>query len=61
MAANTQLDPSALATRILAELEANPEAQRLLLRVLLTNEYLGMPARLDGIEEDIAEIRADTA
>ena len=41
---------------MIAELQANPEAQRLMLRVLLTNEFLGMPARLDRIEKDVAEI-----
>ena len=53
-----QLDPTSLVARIIAELQANPEAQRLLLRTLLTNEFLGMPARLDRIEKDVAEIKA---
>ncbi len=44
---------------MIAELEANPEAQRLMLRALLTNEFLGMPARLDRIEKDVAELKAD--
>ena len=43
--------------RMIAELQAIPEAQRLMLRVLLTNEFLGMPARLDRIEKDVAEIK----
>ena len=46
---------------MIAELQANPQAQRLLLRALLTNEFLGMPARLDHIEKDIAELKADVA
>ena len=54
-----QLHPESLVARIIAELQANPEAQRLLLRALLTNEFLGMPARLDRIETDIAELKAD--
>ena len=53
------LDPESLVSRIIAELRANPEAQRLLLRVLLTNEFLGMPARLQNIEKDIGELKAD--
>ena len=53
------LDPQSLVARIIAELQANPEAQRLLLRALLTNEFLGMPARLDRIEKDVAELRID--
>ena len=56
-----QLDPESLVARIVAELRANPDAQRLLLRALLTNEFLGMPARLDHIEKDIAELKVDVA
>ena len=56
-----QLDPESVVARIIAELQANPQAQRLLLRALLTNEFLGMPARLDRIEKDIAELKADVA
>ena len=53
------LDPESLVARIIAELQANPHAQRLLLRALLTNEFLGVPARLDRIEKDIAELKAE--
>ena len=61
MKAKGQLDPTSLVARVIAELQANPDAQRLLLRALLTNEFLGMPARLDRIEKDIAELKADVA
>ena len=54
-----QLDPESLVARIILELQANPQAQRLLLRALLTNEFLGMPARLDRIEKDILELKTD--
>ena len=54
-----QLDPESLVARMIAELRANPTAQRLLLRALLTNEFLGMPARLDRIESDIVELKTD--
>lgn len=50
------LDTESLVARIIAELQANPGAQQLLLRAMLTNEFLGMPARLDAIERDVAEI-----
>ena len=56
-----QLDPESLVARIVEELRANPAAQRLLLRTLLTNEFLGMPARLQHIERDIAELKSDVA
>ena len=59
MAVVEKLDPTSLVARIIAELQANPDAQRLLLRALLTNEFLGMPARLDRIDKDIAELKAD--
>ena len=61
MTAARQLNPESLVARIIAELQANPHAQRLLLRALLTNEFLGMPARLDRIEKDVAELKADVA
>ena len=61
MKAEGQPDPTSLVARIIAELQANPEAQRLLLRTLLTNEFLGTPARLDRIEKDIAELKADVS
>ena len=51
-----QLDPESLVARIIAEIEANPVAQQMLLRAMLTNEFLGMPARLDAIQDDVAEI-----
>ena len=54
-----ELDPELLVARIIAELQANPEAQPLLLRAMLTNEFLGMPARLDRIEKDVAELKGD--
>ena len=47
--------------RIIAELEANPVAQQMLLRAMLTNEFLEMPVRLDTIERDVAEIKGDVA
>ena len=33
----------------------------MLLRAMLTNEFLGVPARLDRIEKDVAELKADVA
>lgn len=53
------LEPESLVARIVAELEANPAAQPLLLRALLTNEFKGVPLRLDRIEADIREMKAD--
>ena len=58
---NDHIAPESLVARIVEELRANPAAQRLLLRTLLTNEFLGMPARLQNIERDIAELQQNVA
>ena len=52
-----QLNPESLVARIIAELQANPDAQALLLRALFTNEFLGVPLRLERIEADLAEMK----
>ena len=56
-----KLDPESLVARIIKELQANPDAQTLLLRALLTNEFLGIPIRLERVEADIVELKADVA
>ncbi len=61
MVTSAQLAPESLVARIIGEIEANPEAQRLLLRALLTEEFLRIPERLDRIEADLAEAKADRA
>lgn len=45
---------------MLTELQANPEAQPLLLRAMLTNEFRGVPTSLDRIERDVAELNGKT-
>ena len=57
----SKLDPESLVARIIKELQANPDAQTLLLRALLTNEFLGIPIRLERVEADIVELKADVA
>ena len=57
---NDHIDPESLVARIIEELRATPAAQRLLLRTLLTNEFLGMPARLQNVERDVAELKEIT-
>ncbi len=61
MTTEPQIDPESLVARIITELQANPDAQRLLLRALLTNEFLGVPARLARIEQDIEELKSDVS
>ena len=58
---SAQIDPESLVARIIAELQANPEAQKLLLRTLLTDEFLGMPVRLERMEADIGTLKTDVA
>ena len=43
------LNPESLAERMVAELNENPEARRLLLRALLTDEFLMLPAKVDRL------------
>ena len=52
----TQLDPESLVARIIAELQANPGAQQMLLRALLTQEFLGVPTRLERIEAEVSDL-----
>ena len=51
----TQLDPKSYVARVIEELERNPEARVLLLRALLTDEFLEMPTRLERVEKTQAE------
>ena len=58
---SASLNSESLVARIIAELQADPDAQALLLRALLTNEFLGIPIRLERIEADVAELKSDVA
>ena len=65
------LNPESLAERMVAELNANPEARRLLLRALLTDEFLMLPAKVDRLmdlpdrvkrlESDVSDLKAGQA
>ena len=57
--ADPKLDPDSLVARIIDELRANPDAQALLLRALLTGEFLGMPTRLARVEAEVKALRSD--
>jgi hypothetical protein len=46
---------------MIAELRANPEVRVLLLRALLTDEFLEMPARMIRVEDDIVQIKFDVS
>lgn len=47
--------------RIVAELEHNPDARTLLLRTLLTDDLLELPARVDRIEERLLALTEQVA
>ena len=61
-------DPESLVNRIIAELEARPEVKPALLRALLTDEFLLLPAKVDRLmelipaveklQEDVSELKA---
>ena len=55
------LNPESVVDRMIAELNANPEARRLLLRALLTDEFLMLPARVERIEEDVSDLKVGQA
>ena len=56
----SSVDSESLVARIIAELQADPDARTLLLRALLTNEWLGMPIRLERMEADVTELNTLT-
>ena len=47
------LNPESLVERIVAELNENPEAKHLLLRTLLTDEFLTLPAKVDTLTDKV--------
>ena len=61
MTTEDPLNPESLVARIIRELQENPEAQTLLLRALLTNEFLGMPARLARLEGMVEQLQIDVS
>ena len=59
MTSNSEIDPNSIVARIISELEDQPAARPLLLRTLLTDEFLAMPARMLRIEQDISTFKSD--
>ena len=56
MATEPQIDPESLVARMMAELQANPAARELFLRSALTQEFLGLPARMEAVENRLAGV-----
>ena len=57
----TTEDPESLVNRIIAELEARPEVRPALLRALLTDEFLLLPAKVDRLVDDVSELKGDVS
>ena len=57
----TTEDPESLVNRIIAELEARPEVKPALLRALLTDEFLLLPAKVDRLMDDVSELKGDVS
>ena len=61
--------PDSLVARMIGELNANPEARTLLLRALLTDDFLLLPAKVDRLmelqvdrlQEEVRQITTDLA
>ena len=47
------LNPESVVERMIAELNENPEARRLLLRALLTDEFLALPDKVDTLTDKV--------
>ena len=54
-------DTESLVVRIVEELEAQPDARKLLLRALLTEEFLLMPDKLDQVQGEVADVKEGLA
>ena len=61
MTSNQEIDPNSIVARIISELENQPGVRPLLLRTLLTDEFLAMPARLIRMDDDISVLKTDVA
>jgi len=67
----TTEDPESLVNRIIAELESRPEVRPALLRALLTDEFLLLPAKVDrlmelvptveNLQQDVSELKEGQA
>ena len=53
----TTEDSESLVNRIIAELESRPEVKPALLRALLTDEFLLLPAKVDRLMDDVSELK----
>ena len=66
---STSLDPHTLVARIIDELNQNPDVKPLLLRAILTDEFLLLPAKVDRLmdlpakveqlQQDVGQLRQD--
>jgi len=57
----SRLDPESLVARIIGELNANKAARILLLRALLTEEFLLLPDKVEKLQGNMTEVKQDIA
>ncbi len=50
------LNPETLAARLASELNENPAARRILLRTLLTDDFLLLPSKVDSLMDLPAKV-----
>ncbi len=55
------LDPESLVARIMGELNANKAARVLLLRTLLTEEFLLLPDKVEKLQQDMTQVKQDVS
>ena len=53
------LPPESIASRLVVELRSSPQIRELILRELLTEEFLGLPRRIGRLETAVTEFRSD--
>ena len=56
MTTQENVPPDGLVARMIQELNANPEARTLLLRALLTDDFLLLPPKVGQLQEDVSKL-----
>ena len=57
---DSDIAPDSIAERLITEIQADPRVRQLVLRALLTDDFLRVPARLEQLAGDFDEFRSET-
>ena len=57
---DSDIAPDSIAERLINEIQADPRVRQLVLRALLTEDFLRVPARLEQLASDFDEFRSET-